>query len=381
MEQRIFKKTGEAVSLLGMGCMRLPVKDDKIDRAEAQRLIDYAYAHGVNYFDTAHMYHGGESEPFVGEAMAKYPRDSYFLASKMPIWMADTPADVERIFQKQLDSCRTDYFDFYLLHAQDHKNFPRVKEFGAYETLCRLRDEGKIRHLGFSFHDAPEVLEEILNTYRFDFVQIQLNYVDWTQQNARRQYELIEQAGIPCIVMEPVRGGALANPGDKVAEMLRAARPNDSLASWAIRYAASFPNVLTVLSGMSSMEQVEDNVRTMTGFEPLSEREAALLEDAAEIFKNKDRIPCTGCRYCMDCPNGVDIPKMFSVFNETYALDKNKDWYRGVYRGLPEEITAKNCIACGLCAAQCPQSIDIPAHLQQIADLQAAWWREDHPEG
>lgn len=371
MEKRNYKNTGLQVSLLGMGCMRLPKIDpdkDDIDYKKAQEIIDYAYSHGVNYFDTAYGYHGGKSELFVGEAMKKYPRDSFCLASKMPIWCAEKPEDVERIFNEQLKKCQTEYFDFYLFHAQNAANFEKCQKFGVYEFLNKMKAEGKIRHLGFSFHDKPEVLRHICDTYQWDFAQIQLNYLDWEMQDAKQQYEILTERGIPVVIMEPVRGGVLANPCEASNEVFKAARPDKSVASWAIRYAATLPNVLTVLSGMSNIEQVMDNVSTMTPFEPLTEKDYQVIEEAVDLYKKKDTVPCTGCRYCMDCPFGVDIPKMFSIYNK-YAVQKDEEDYWEEYRAQPESEWADKCQACGACMEQCPQHIQIPDKMSMIRNL------------
>lgn len=370
MEMRQYRDTGVEVSLLGMGCMRLPKLDPEkpdIDYVKAQEIIDYAYSHGVNYFDTAYVYHGGQSESFIGQALKKYPRESYFLATKMPIWCVKKQEDVERIFNEQLQKCQVDYFDFYLFHAQDAGNFKKCQEFGVYEFLSRMKAEGKIRRLGFSFHDTPEVLRHICDTYDWDFAQIQLNYLDWEMQDARTQYQILADRGIPVVVMEPVRGGALASPCDAANILFREERPDKSVASWAIRFVASLPGVLTVLSGMSDMEQVRDNVDTMTNFEPLTERDREIIDAALEAYRKKDTVPCTGCRYCMDCPFGVDIPKMFALYNH-FVLDKDEEDYLEAYRAQPEETLADKCRACGACLSKCPQHIQIPEKMAAIRE-------------
>lgn len=370
MEMRQYRDTDVKVSLLGMGCMRLPKVDpekEDIDYEKAQEIIDYAYANGVNYFDTAYGYHGGQSELFVGQALKKYPRESFFLASKMPIWCVKEKGDVERIFNEQLQRCQTDYFDFYLFHSQNAANFQKCQEFGVYEFLSQMKAEGKIRRLGFSFHDTPEVLRHICDTYPWDFAQIQLNYLDWEMQDAKAQYQILNDREIPVIVMEPVRGGALASPCEAADILFREERPDKSVASWAIRFAASLPGVLTVLSGMSNMEQVRDNVDTMTRFEPLTDREREVIDEALEAYRKKDTVPCTGCRYCMDCPFGVDIPKMFSLYNH-YVLDRDGEDYLEAYEAQPESERADQCQACGACMEKCPQHIRIPDQMVTIRE-------------
>ena len=370
MEMRQYRDTDVKVSLLGMGCMRLPKVDpekEDIDYEKAQEIIDYAYANGVNYFDTAYGYHGGQSELFVGQALKKYPRESFFLASKMPIWCVKEKGDVERIFNEQLQRCQTDYFDFYLFHSQNAANFQKCQEFGVYEFLSQMKAEGKIRRLGFSFHDTPEVLRHICDTHPWDFVQIQLNYLDWEMQDAKTQYRILNDREIPVIVMEPVRGGALASPCEAADILFREERPDKSVASWAIRFAASLPGVLTVLSGMSNMEQVRDNVDTMTRFEPLTDREREVIDEALEAYRKKDTVPCTGCRYCMDCPFGVDIPKMFSLYNH-YVLDRDGEDYLEAYEAQPESERADQCQACGACMEKCPQHIRIPDQMVTIRE-------------
>lgn len=371
MEKRTFASIGKEISLLGLGCMRLPKKSadgDAIDYAAAQQIVDYAYAHGINYFDTAYMYHGGDSELFIGEALKKYPRESFYLASKFPVWMAETAADVEKIFNDQLKKCQVEYFDFYLCHSLGDANFKKIIEFGVYDFLKKMKAEGKIRRLGFSFHDKPAVLQTIVDTYQWDFAQIQLNYLDWELQDAKGQYEILHSAGIPVIVMEPVRGGYLANPGEAAEAKFKAAAPDASVASWAIRYAATLPGVMTVLSGMSNMAQIEDNVRTMTGFAPLSDAEQALVADVVENCLKKEIVPCTGCRYCMDCPFGVDIPKMFSLYNG-YVMSKNGERFLQNYDKTAEEERLDKCQQCGACMDQCPQHIQIPDQLAVIGSV------------
>ena len=371
MEYRELRGGKEKVSLLGFGCMRLPrLYPDKpeIDTELGQRMVDYAYSHGVNYFDTAYPYHEGLSEPFIGAALSKYPRESYNLVTKLPTWLINGEADIEHYFNEQLQKCGVDYFDFYLIHSLNAERFETVQKLHIFENLCELKAKGKIRHIGFSFHDKPDVLERILAAHDWEFAQIQLNYLDWELQDARRQYELIEQKGIQCTIMEPVRGGMLATLTPEAVDCFQQANPNVSTASWAIRYAASLPNVLTVLSGMTNFDHVTDNVATMEAFRPLSQQEREVIDHALAAYRKAVTIPCTGCRYCMDCPAGVSIPEVFAAYNR-YATSKSRSMFEELYHALDAGQRADNCVACGTCLSKCPQHIDIPKHMKEIAAL------------
>ena len=371
MEYRELRGGKEKVSLLGFGCMRLPrLYPDKpeIDTELGQRMVDYAYSHGVNYFDTAYPYHEGLSEPFIGAALSKYPRESYNLVTKLPTWLINGEADIEHYFNEQLQKCGVDYFDFYLVHSLNAERFETVQKLHIFENLCELKAKGKIRHIGFSFHDKPDVLERILAAHDWEFAQIQLNYLDWELQDARRQYELIEQKGIQCTIMEPVRGGMLATLTPEAVDCFQQANPNVSTASWAIRYAASLPNVLTVLSGMTNFDHVTDNVATMEAFRPLSQQEREVIDHALAAYRKAVTIPCTGCRYCMDCPAGVSIPEVFAAYNR-YATSRSRSMFEELYHALDAGQRADNCVACGTCLPKCPQHIDIPKHMKEIAAL------------
>ncbi|QNK42476.1 aldo/keto reductase [Caproicibacter fermentans] len=347
-------------------------------------MIDEAYRSGVNYFDTAYPYHEGMSETFIGRALKKYPRESFFLADKMPGWLLKRSGDGERIFQEQLKKCQVDYFDFYLCHSlMNPDNYiSQYEKIDTIEFLRRQMQDGAIRRLGFSFHGTTEDLPRILDRGDWDFVQIQLNYLDWDIQDAKTKYRILEERGIPCIVMEPVRGGNLCTLCEESVRILQEARPDKSVASWAIRFAASLPGVLTVLSGMSSMDQVRDNVDTMNRFEPLSGEERNALERSLDEYLKNGTIPCTGCRYCMDCPHGVDIPGVFSVYNECVTSmripialgsqavgNREAKAFVKAYEMLPEEKRAENCVACGECMQHCPQSIRIPERMAEITKL------------
>ncbi len=372
VDKRKFKDT--EVSLLGLGAMRLPCKtpikreaNPLIDYKKGQVLVDAAYNSGVNYFDTAYMYHAGKSEKFIGTALKKFPRDSYFLADKLPIWMCPKKSDMEKVFRKQLERTGHDYFDFYLLHSLNKENYEKCEKFGAYEFLIEKQREGKIKNIGFSFHGTIEDLKRIVSEHKWDFAQIQMNYLGWKNQNAEEQYRILTDAGIPVIVMEPVRGGKLAEVSPEIEEMFKKAKPNNSVASWAISFVASHPNVMTILSGMNSIEQLEDNINTLTAFEPMTNSELNICQNAAAMINKSDIIPCTGCDYCSDCPKDVKISTIFSVYNKSKTGELTEEQSRKAYNNI--DVGADACISCGKCASHCPQSIKIPSMLEKIKSL------------
>lgn len=374
MEKRRFEKLGIDVSLLGFGCMRFPTAEDgKIDRELAQKMLDKAIASGVNYIDTAYPYHGGESELFVGEALKKYPRDSFYLATKLPVWFVNTVEDVDKYFNEQLEKLQTDHFDFYLMHAMNKDSWKKQRDLGTVKRLEELKAEGKIRFLGFSFHDDYDTFEEIIRYRDWDFCQIQLNYMDIDEQAGMKGYKLAEELGIPLTIMEPIKGGSLASFSDDIMDVFSAARPGKSAASFALRYVATLPNILTVLSGMSSMEQVEDNLATFTDFVPMEEKEYQAIDKIKEIMNSRIQNGCTGCRYCMPCPFGVDIPGNFSVWNR-YHMYKNYGVVKWQWEGMEKDgKTAANCKECGKCEKACPQHLSIREDLKKVrADLEKA---------
>jgi predicted aldo/keto reductase-like oxidoreductase len=356
--------------------MRLPLTGayGEVDTGQGMAMVDYALSQGVNYFDTAWMYHNGHSETFAGAALSRRPRSAFYLADKMPLMSLPTEAEVDRIFTEQLRKCQTPYFDFYLLHNINTEHLKTAEAFKVYEKLKAKQRSGLIRYLGFSFHDRPELLQTVVDRYDWDFAQIQLNYVDWELQQAETLYHILERKEIPVHIMEPLRGGALANLPEDVREVFTAADGEASPASWALRFAASLPGVQVVLSGMSSLEQVKDNVKTMSPFKPLTAEERAVIEKALAAYRKASAIPCTNCRYCMDCPQGVEIPKNIGVYN---------NYQRALARGNPmakfsftmeyglfkSSEQAAHCVRCGDCAARCPQHIDIPRWIRAIADL------------
>lgn len=367
MEYRMMQNINAKTSLLGFGCMRFPLNQDgSIDEEETFAMLDKAYQAGVNYFDTAYPYHGGASEPVVGRALARYPRESFYLATKLPIWEVKTIDDVKTIFTKQLERLNMEYVDFYLMHALNKERWETIKKLGILNYCEELRKEGKIRYLGFSFHDDYEVFEEIVTSYPWDFCQIQLNYMDKDTQATTKGVELAESLGIPMVIMEPVKGGSLANLPDDINRMFQEVRPEDSIASWALRYVGSFSNVKVILSGMSDMSQVEDNLKTFVNFEPLSNQEQQIVENVAETLHSRVQNGCTACKYCMPCPAGVNIPGSFGVWNEYHVYGNLKDTAYSWTKEIPEEAKPKNCIKCGKCEKVCPQKISIREDLERL---------------
>lgn len=365
MQKAAFEKLDAMVSRLGFGAMRLPtLPDGSVDEAQTAQMVEYAIAHGVNYFDTAYMYMGGESERVMGRVLKKYPRDSFYLADKMPLQMAKNEQDVKRIFQDQLEKCQVDFFDFYLLHAMDRNRVAWMVDYKAYDFLCAMRREGKIRRLGFSFHDSAEVLDQILSRFEFDFVQVQLNYLDWTVQNARGVYQVLEKHGVPGIVMEPVRGGFLADPPRDAAAVLDEALPGKSYASDALRWVARLDGIKVILSGMSNMAQVIDNVNTFTNEPPMTDAQAAAVDRAAALIAQKKAIACTGCRYCEKCPKGIAIPEIFALYNRRKVFGEAFRVMQTYQTSIAPEHRADACIGCGYCQSQCPQQLKIPELLK-----------------
>lgn len=366
MNYREFNKDGARVSLLGYGAMRFPTDENgNIDRERAKKLIDTAYAAGVNYYDTAFMYHGGKSEEFLADALADYPRESYFLADKMPMWMAKDAQDIDRIFEQQLSKCKTDYFDFYLVHAVNKNVIETFEKYGAYEKLAARKRAGRIKRLGFSFHDSVAVLEGFLDAHDWDFVQLQLNYFDWTYQQAKEQYEAVVSRGLQCVVMEPVRGGALVSLTPQADDMLCALHPEWSIPSWAIRFAASRENVLCVLSGMSDETALSDNIASLSDSNLMSAQDEAAAFKAAQMLRDAKTVPCTGCGYCSVCPRGIAIPRLFGMYNDA-RISGDRYWFDENYKKLDVESKPFNCINCGACTDRCPQHIDVPKRLKEV---------------
>ena len=371
MLYRDFK--GKRLSLLAFGAMRLPKGEDEsnggVDVKKVEEMVAYAIKNGVNYFDTAYPYHKGESERIMGKVLGKYPRDSFYLATKYPGHQISESYDPAATFEEQLEKCQVDYFDFYLLHNICERSLPTYKDerWKIVDYFIEQRRRGRIKHLGFSSHASLEGLKDILELYgnELEFCQIQINYLDWTLQNAKEKLELLSEYNIPVWAMEPVRGGKLANLPQMMEEKLKNARADETTAAWAFRFLQGLPGMTVILSGMSDMEQMIDNIKTFSDEKPLNADEKKLVMEIAEGLKNS--LPCTACNYCREgCPMQLDIPYLISHYNEfRYQPGMNVAMR---IEALPEDKQPAACIACGKCSEICPQKIDIPKALKEFAD-------------
>lgn len=356
------------LSRLGMGNMRLPVQGDKdgapIDFPRAQEIIDYAMSHGVNYYDTAYVYHNGESEKFLGVAMKKYPRGSYYLATKYAMF---ANPDYKAVFEEQLRRLQTGHIDFYLLHAISDNNCQAYLDSGCIEYFLEQKKAGHIRYLGFSSHSSPETLAKMADHRQWDFAQLQLNYFDWQYGTAAEEYKALEERNTPVMVMEPVRGGRLAQLSSEAEAILKAMHPDWSIASWAFRWAKRLPQAQVILSGMSTLEQIKENVSTFEDPDGLSDADAETLMRAAEAFKKQASVPCTACRYCCDgCPAQINIPAFLTVYN-SYKTDGS--WALNQMGRVDSVGKPADCVNCGACSGHCPQSISVPEIMAELAKL------------
>jgi predicted aldo/keto reductase-like oxidoreductase len=398
MTYRVQHGSGEQISLLGFGMMRLPN-----DQEEVNRLVDYAIEHGVNYFDTAPMYMGGQSEVLTGNALARHPRDKYYIATKMSnqnrrLWDFD---EAVNMYHQSFQRLKTDHIDYYLLHSIGGGGVETLKDRfinnGLLDFLLKEREAGRIRHLGFSYHGDVSAFDWLLDRndeYHWDFVQIQMNFLDWRHASlntggwkkdadAEYLYNKCEKLDIQCVVMEPLRGGAFGRMAQELTDQLRARRPDDSTARWAFRWVGSYPNILTTLSGMNRMDHLEDNIKTFSPLEICTEAENALLADIADQMSGFPTIPCTTCSYCMPCPYGVDIPKNFAYYNEAVTdhvlplpaptaanyTEQQQKFIEGYRKALPDAATwARACQDCEECLSKCPQQIRIPNQMSRIVE-------------
>ena len=362
---------------LGFGCMRLPVIDGDMERIDDElvcKMVDTYMEQGFTYFDTAYPYHNQKSEGAVKRCVVeRYDREKFYLADKMPMWAVKEYADYERIFAEQLERCGVEYFDFYLLHALYGERYEEAVKLGGFEFAQKMKAEGKIKHVGFSFHDTADVLDKILTEHpEMEFVQLQINYYDWDSENvqSRKCYEVAVKHGVPVIVMEPVKGGTLASLAPQAAAVLDELNPNASCASFAVRYAASLENVFMVLSGMSDYEQLVDNTSYMKDFEPLTEEEQAGIKKVVEELAKLPTIPCTKCRYCVDgCPQKINIPALFTAYNNVIQFGDNAVSRRSYENAISERGLASACVECGLCEEQCPQHLEIRDLLKDVTKM------------
>lgn len=365
---------GLKLSALGMGAMRLPIidgDDARIDEKKAEEMVDYAMAHGVNYYDTAWGYHDGKSELVMGRALSKYPRESFYLATKFPGYDLSNMDKVEEIFEKQLEKCGVEYFDFYLFHNVCEMNIDAYlnPKYGIYEYLLQQKKAGRIRHLGFSAHGSYDVMKRFLEAYGKDmeFCQIQLNYLDWSFQDAKAKVELLKEYHLPVWVMEPLRGGRLASLTPEETAKLQAMRPDEKVPAWAFRFLQSIPEVTMVLSGMSNMEQMQENIRTFEEDKPLSETEMKNLLAMAEEMVKKIVLPCTACHYCVShCPQGLDIPRLLELYNE-HCFTQGGFIASMALAAIPQDKQPTSCIGCRSCEAVCPQQIHISEAMADFA--------------
>ena len=397
MTYRTQRGTGEQISLLGFGMMRLPREQEEVDR-----LVDYAIAHGVNYFDTAPVYGGGTNEGITGRTLSRYPREKYYVATKMSnqhrdLWSLERSKEM---YENSFRQLQVDYIDYYLLHSVGGGGLETLRgrflDNGLLDFLLKEREAGRIRHLGFSYHGDVKVFDWLLDhhdTYHWDFVQIQMNYLDWHHAGNRRRrggdanaeylYGRLEKLGIQCVIMEPLRGGSLANVTDEVRTQLNRSRSGDSPARWGFRWVGSHPNVLTTLSGMNRMEHLEENVATFSPLEPCPKVENELLARIADQMSGLPTIGCTTCAYCMPCKYGVDIPGNFAFYNKEVTegrlplpeptaddYDQRRTAYLEAYRAaIPDKARANRCQDCGECLKKCPQQLPIPTHMSHLVEM------------
>ena len=373
----IYKQFQELkLSALGFGAMRLPVlegKDDQIDEQAAFDMVDYAMAHGINYYDTAFGYHGGNSELVMGRALARYPRESFYLATKFPGYDLSNMGKVREIFEKQLEKCRVDYFDFYLFHNVCELNIEQYldnEKNGIFDYLVEQKRNGRIRHLGFSAHGSYQVMERFLKAYgsEMEFCQIQLNYLDWKFQNADKKVELLSRYNLPVWVMEPLRGGRLVHLSEENEAKLKALRPEIPAHAWAFRFLQSLPEVAVVLSGMSNMEQLQDNIAIFDREEPLSDRERQVLDAVAEEMLSHNLLPCTACHYCVShCPQQLDIPDLLEMYNE-FNFTGGSFIALMKLASMSQDKRPESCVGCQSCEAVCPQQIRISQAMADFAE-------------
>lgn len=367
----IYKQFGDIkLSALGMGTMRFPLKSEKnsdIDEEKTAEMVDYAIKHGVNYFDTAWGYHEGQSELVIGKILSRYPRESYYLASKFPGFDMNNVKNAAHIFEKQLEKCRVEYFDFYLCHSvtKDNADYYLDRSTGVFDYLLEQKRAGRIKHLGFSAHADYETFSRFLEAFgnKIEFCQLQINYIDYLFQEADKKIELLNKYGIPVWVMEPVRGGKLAVVEEAYAEILKKLRPEESIPGWAFRFLQTLPEVTMILSGMSDFNQVKENIETFSEDKPLNKEELAAVLNIGQDMVSKRTLLCTACRYCIPyCPKGLEIPNLLKLYNAAAGKDSEE------VKAVPADKLPDACIGCGSCEKVCPQQIKIPLAMKELAE-------------
>jgi predicted aldo/keto reductase-like oxidoreductase len=379
MQYRQFGKVDFEVSALGFGAMRLPTKEGKVDESEATKMLSYAIDHGVNYVDTAYGYHDGQSEMWLGKALKHAYREKVKLATKLPSWLVKEATDFDRLLNEQLKRLQTDHIDFYLLHTLNQKFWPTLRDLDVFKWAEGAMKDGRIGYLGFSFHDKYAVFEEIVNAYNWTFCQIQYNYMDIHNQAEIKGLKLVAAKGMAVVVMEPLLGGRLVNPPQSIQALWDTAEKRCSAAEWALQWVWNQPEVSTVLSGMSTMAQVQENVASAerSGINILTAKELALIEQIREKYQDLSPIPCTACGYCLPCPNGVNIPRNFGVYNQGIMYDKPEGargeyaWMLKAYqKGIdPQDQRAAACTQCQVCEEKCPQNIPISQWMPVVHDV------------
>lgn len=361
---RYFDIGGVEVSRLGFGCMRFPVIDDdngKINKEESEKLLLDAIKRGLNYIDTAYPYHEETSEDFVGEFLQKHNlRDKVQLATKLPCWLVEKEEDFERLLNIQLEKLQTDHIDFYLLHSLDIKRFRKIMDLGVLDFCKKIKEKGIVKHIGFSFHDEYKAFEEIFNDYDWDFCQIQLNYLDIDYQAGMKGYELATKNNVPVIIMEPLKGGRLSNPPEEIKDMSKKFEPL-SYSQVALKFPLSLPNVMTVLSGMNSFKQVEENcdMADKVDYNSLTDEEKEFYKVSRQVYKNREQIGCTACEYCMPCTVEINIPKVFNLWNKAFLYDEEEKSKSDYEKYLKDGVSPEECIECGKCEDICPQHLEI----------------------
>lgn len=374
MKYRKLGKTGEDVSILGFGCMRFPQQDGKIDEEKSLEMIRYAIDNGVNYIDTAYPYHNGESEIFLGKALKDGYREKIKLATKLPSWAVNTRADMDKFINEQLKKLQTKQIDFYLIHSLNKDDYSRLKENGLFDFIRKIKEQKLVKYVGFSFHDTLDVFKYIIDDYEWDFVQIQYNYIDETYQAGTEGLLYAHSKGLGVVIMEPLRGGSLVNNlSDEINAIINNSSVEKNAVEWAFKFLYDKEEISVVLSGMSSLEQVIDNIKAVDSqgdANSMTKIEKQIIEDLSKEFKSKIKVNCTGCKYCLPCPKGVQIPLCFELLNSSSMFNdtkKAKDMYHGFL--VSEGSDASNCVECGACEQKCPQHINIVEKLKDVREL------------